>query len=140
MKWLPFDDGRTSADDIAYVSEGSTILIVLNSNRGDDQIVATDVDADLLFLSLLERILNVLPSLHISSNPPSLCSLLDRMRIDGNPSRVQESDAGGGGVDALKRIASPDGIYFPCGLPSLRFFIDDEGKIEDPSLLLLIIH
>ncbi|ONK56979.1 uncharacterized protein A4U43_C10F15300 [Asparagus officinalis] len=55
----------------------------------------------------------------ISSNPPSLCSLLDKMRIDENSSRVQESDAGGGGVDALKRIASPDGIYFPCGLPSL---------------------
>ncbi|XP_020245444.1 uncharacterized protein LOC109823552 [Asparagus officinalis] len=98
--------------------------------------------------SLINRLLvsnplkqnNVLPNLlQISSNPPPLRSLLDKMRIDRNPSRVQESDAGGGDADALKRIASPDGIYFPCGLPSLRFFIDDEGDdalSNDPLLLL----
>lgn len=35
---------------------------------------------------------------------------------------------GGGDDESLKILASSQGIVFPCGLPSLRFFID-EGEI-----------
>ncbi|KAH7657524.1 hypothetical protein IHE45_17G027300 [Dioscorea alata] len=42
-------------------------------------------------------------------------------------SLVQAPSLGGGvgDLESIKRVASPEGLSFPCGLPSLRFFIED---------------
>ncbi|KAK3013462.1 hypothetical protein RJ639_009770 [Escallonia herrerae] len=40
--------------------------------------------------------------------------------------------------ETLRRISSPEGPFYPCGLPSLRFFLPDAGDVssDEPMLLL----
>ncbi|XP_008775151.2 uncharacterized protein LOC103695565 [Phoenix dactylifera] len=49
-----------------------------------------------------------------------------------------EGGGGGGDAETLKIFASSEGISFPCGLPSLRFFIEDgnDALVNEPLLLL----
>ncbi|XP_020080622.1 uncharacterized protein LOC109704271 isoform X1 [Ananas comosus] len=46
----------------------------------------------------------------------------------------------GGDAEAVRKLSSPEGFLFPCGLPSLRFFIEDvaghDGLPNEPLVLL----
>lgn len=41
-------------------------------------------------------------------------------------------------ADALKMVASPEGFIFPCGLPFLRYFIEDgQDYLQNEPMILL---
>ena len=77
-----------------------------------------------LFISNPLKQSNAIPLPPQVSSNPCVHALLGKTQIDRTPPL---HEAVGGDTETLKRIASPEGILFPCGLPSLRFFID-EGK------------
>ncbi|KAH7657523.1 D-amino-acid oxidase protein [Dioscorea alata] len=54
-------------------------------------------------------------------------------------SLVQAPSLGGGvgDLESIKRVASPEGLSFPCGLPSLRFFIEDGDSFTNEPICLL---
>ncbi|XP_010924979.1 uncharacterized protein [Elaeis guineensis] len=81
-------------------------------------------------------------------NPPKPSSSLILPHIHSNPS-TQSYPAkfqthwpppveGGEDAETLKILVSPERISFPCGLPSLRFFIEDgnDALVNEPLLLL----
>ncbi|CAO2203786.1 unnamed protein product [Urochloa humidicola] len=83
--------------------------------------------------SLLSRLLAS------SSSPPLLRAGLPPLarlqaHVPPPPQAVDAYEA-----DAVARLTStPGGISFPCGLPSLRFFIDDvENPVANEPLLLI---
>ncbi|CAL9197972.1 unnamed protein product [Musa hybrid cultivar] len=57
----------------------------------------------------------------ISSHPPVRCFAEKFLAARSPP----PGSVGGGDAESLKILASSQGIVFPCGLPSLRFFIDE---------------
>ncbi|XP_010908146.1 uncharacterized protein [Elaeis guineensis] len=68
---------------------------------------------------------------HISSNP-SAQSFPAKFQLHWPP------PVEGGDAEALKILASSEGISFPFGLPALRFFIEDgnDALVNEPLLLL----
>ncbi|KAJ6813789.1 uncharacterized protein M6B38_143205 [Iris pallida] len=68
----------------------------------------------------VKQTIPLLLSSQISSNSSSssMRPLLLNLQTHHSPPPMEDAET-------LRRIASPEGISFPCGLPSLRFFIDD---------------
>ncbi|CAL9128226.1 unnamed protein product [Musa textilis] len=70
----------------------------------------------------------------ISSHPPVRCFAEKFLAARTPPPGY----VGGGDAESLKILASSQGIVFPCGLPSLRFFIDEgnDDLTKEPLHLL----
>ncbi|KAK2992934.1 hypothetical protein RJ640_008468 [Escallonia rubra] len=49
-----------------------------------------------------------------------------------NPLNLQQYED-----ETLRRISSPEGSFYPCGLPSLRFFLPDAGDVSSDEPMLL---
>ncbi|KAJ0964579.1 hypothetical protein J5N97_025717 [Dioscorea zingiberensis] len=86
--------------------------------------------------SLFSRIFRTNPLQ--SFNPRIPCDSCVRSTL--LKSLVQSPSLGGGvgDLETIKRVASAEGLSFPCGLPSLRFFIEDgDGAFPNEPLHLL---
>ncbi|RWW61056.1 hypothetical protein BHE74_00031900 [Ensete ventricosum] len=79
---------------------------------------------DRIFVSYPPKPINAFLLPRISSDPPVRCFSEKFLAARSPP----PGTVGGGDAESLKILASSQGIGFPCGLPSLRFFID-EGEI-----------
>ncbi|RZS09324.1 hypothetical protein BHM03_00040395 [Ensete ventricosum] len=79
---------------------------------------------DRIFVSYPPKPINAFLLPRISSDPPVRCFAEKFLAARSPP----PGTVGGGDAESLKILASSQGIGFPCGLPSLRFFID-EGEI-----------
>ncbi|WOK99859.1 hypothetical protein Cni_G08571 [Canna indica] len=94
--------------------------------------------------SLLDRLLIANPSKQIGvSVLPRVASSTPFKCFPAEPlaARLPPPEAAGegkGDTDVLKFLASSQEVFFPCGLPSLRFFIDEgnDDLMKEPMHLL----
>lgn len=81
----------------------------------------------------------VLPNL--SCYKPSASYLLNCPTQASSPQTYTHfGEALGDDADVVRRLSSPEGAFFPCGLPSLRFFIGEGEffKFEKKYIFLMI--
>ncbi|KAJ8460862.1 hypothetical protein OPV22_033788 [Ensete ventricosum] len=89
---------------------------------------------DRVFVSYPPKPINAFLLPRISSDPPVRCFAAKFLAARSPP----PGTVGGGDAESLKILASSQGIGFPCGLPSLRFFIDEgnDDLTKEPLHLL----